>query len=209
MNIVLEAKERLVDKKSSTKQLRNDLKIPAVIYRSGKDSLPVTLEESVFTTEYRKSIGEITFFVIKLGDKEMKTVIKEKQIHPVSRKVMHLDFQELVAGKLITLTVPLKFKGEPAGLKAGGKLEILIRKIKITCKPEDIPEEIVIDVSPLKIGDSIHFDDLNLANIQSKMPGNTVLAQVKGAKSQILDIGDSETPETEEQEEQADTESKE
>lgn len=209
MNIVIEAKKRIADRKSTTKQLRNELKIPAVIYRSGEDSLPIILEESVFTAEYRKSIGEITFYIIKLGDKEIKTVIKEKQVHPVSRRVVHLDFQEMIPGQLITLAVPLKFKGEPQGLKAGGKLEILIRKIKITCKPEDIPEEIVIDVSPLKIGESIHFADLTLENIQTKIPGNTVLAQVKGARSHVLEIEEPEAAEAgEEAEGEAEAETK-
>lgn len=200
MNIVIEAQKRLIGNKSSVKQLRNEELIPAVIYCNGEDSLPITIKESSFSSEYRKSIGEIAFFVIKIDDKEIKTVIKEKQIHPVSRKVMHIDFQELVPGNHITFLAPLKFVGEPVGLKAGGKLEILIRKIKITCNPEDVPEEIKIDVSRLKVGQSILFSNLKLNNIQSSIPGNTVLAQVKGAKASALELSEEEeaTEETQE-----------
>lgn len=182
MNIVIEAKKRTLGRKSSTKQLRNEGKIPAVIYSAGNEALPIVIEESVFSSEYRKSIGEISFFIIKFDGKEIKTVIKEKQIHPVSRRVQHIDFQELVPGKPVSFLAPLKFSGVPKGLKAGGKLEILIRKIMITCKPEDIPEEIKLNITSLGMGDTFLFSKLELPNIQTKLPGNTVLAQVKGAR---------------------------
>lgn len=200
MNIVIEAKKRTIGRKSSTKQLRNEAKIPAVIYSAGSEALPIVIEESVFSTEYRKSIGEISFFIINLDGKEIKTVIKEKQIHPVSRRVLHIDFQELIPGKPITFLAPLKFAGEPKGLKQGGKLEVLIRAIKITCKPEDIPEEIKLDISSLAMNDTYLFSKLELPNIQTKLPGNTVLAQVKGARmAAALDLDEDSEEETSEE----------
>lgn len=183
MNIALEAKLRNTKKKSDLNQLRESLYIPAVIYKSGEKGINISLLEADFNKAYRQSIGEIAFFDIDVDGKKIKTIIKEKQVHPVSRKIMHIDFLEVLEGNKLTLEIPLKFHGEPQGLKEGGKLEILVRKIVITCLPKDIPEEIKIDLSPLGVGDLIHFQDLKLENIFAKLPGNTVLAQVKGAKT--------------------------
>ncbi|MCF7918923.1 MAG: 50S ribosomal protein L25 [Candidatus Cloacimonetes bacterium] len=182
MNIVIKATRRVTGRKSIVKDIRNAEQVPAVIYRRSEDSIPITIDEVTFITEYRKTIGEIAFFLLEVEGKEYKTVIKEKQIHPVSRRVTHIDFQELIPGQLITFEIPVKYTGDAKGLKEGGNLEILVRKLEITCKPEDIPEKLLLDLSPLGVGQSIHFSDLKLENIHSQLPGNTVLAQVKGSR---------------------------
>jgi large subunit ribosomal protein L25 len=182
MNIVIEAKRREIGRTSLVKQMRNEGRLPAVIYSRGQESIPISLDEAAFAIEYHKSIGEISFFIVKLDGKEYKTVIREKQIHPVTRRNRHIDFQELIPGEFITFEIPVQYVGEPHGLKEGGKLEILVRKIKITCKPEDVPDEVVVDLAPMGMGSSIHFSDLKLENIKSKIPDNTVLVQVKGAR---------------------------
>ena len=182
MNIAIEAQKREIKKKSDLTVLRNEKRIPAIIYKQGQEGLNISLEEAEFARIYRQSIGEIAFFDIKVDGNEYKTVIKEKQIHPVTRKVMHIDFQEVIPENKITMKIPLKFIGEPHGIKEGGELEILVRNLHIKCLPKDIPEEVKIDISPLGVGESIHFSDLKLEYIYSSLPGNTVLAQVKGVK---------------------------
>ncbi len=182
MNIALIANSRDTKKKSDLTQLRDAKQIPAIIYKAGQDGLQISLDEAEFTKSYRKSIGEIAYFLITVDGIEHKTIIKEKQIHPVSREVRHIDFQEIVPGKKLRLRIPLKYFGEPVGLKEGGKLEILVRELEIRCLPENIPEEINVDLTPLGVGESVYFQDLKLENIYSSLPGNTVLAQVKSAK---------------------------
>ncbi|MCF7911760.1 MAG: 50S ribosomal protein L25 [Candidatus Cloacimonetes bacterium] len=182
MNIKIEAKRRETKKKSDLTEMRNAEIIPAIIYKSGEEGLNISISEADFAKEYRKSIGEIAYFLINVDGKEHKTIIKEKQVHPVSRRIQHIDFLELVDGNKLTLKIPLKYSGEPVGLKEGGKLEILVREIKIKCLPKDIPENVKIDLTPLGVGQSIHFSNITLENVYSKLPGNTVLAQVKGAK---------------------------
>ena len=186
MNIKIEAKRRETKTKSDLTQMRNAEIIPAIIYKAGEEGMNISIIEADFAKEYRKSIGEISYFLINVDGKEYKTIIKEKQVHPVSRRIQHIDFLELVAGNKTSLRIPLKYFGEPAGFKEGGKLEILVRDIKIKCLPKDIPEEVRIDLAPLKVGQSIYFSDLKLANIYSRLPGNTVLAQVKGIKADII-----------------------
>ncbi|MDP8323232.1 MAG: 50S ribosomal protein L25 [Candidatus Stygibacter australis] len=182
MIIKIEAKKRETKMKSDLTVMRNAKIIPAIIYKAGEEGLQISIVNADFIREYRKSIGEISYFLINVDGKEYKTIIKEKQIHPVSRLIQHIDFLELVPGNKSTLKVPLKYFGEPLGLKEGGTLEILVREITIKCLPKDIPEEINIDLSPIGVGQSIHFRDLEMKNIYSSLPGNTVLAQVKGAR---------------------------
>ncbi len=114
-------------------------------------------------TQYKKSIGAVAFFDITVDGKTYKTFIKEKQIHPLTREVVHIDFLELHKGKSITIDVPINFIGEALGTKEGGVFEIIHRAIQVTCLPKDIPEEISFDISSMNIGDSIHFKDLDIS----------------------------------------------
>jgi large subunit ribosomal protein L25 len=182
MNIAIEAKRRETEKKSDLHQMRNDQIIPAVIYKDGSEGIKISLVEADFTKAWRKSIGEVSFFDISLDGKEFRTIIKERQVHPVSRRIRHIDFQEIIPGNKLKLKIPLKYHGEPRGIKEGGKLEILVREIEIKCLPQDIPAEISLDLAPLGVGESIHFSDLKLENVYSRLPGNTVLVQIKGAR---------------------------
>lgn len=183
MNIKIEATLREKGKRSDLNKMRREGFIPAVIYGEGKVGLNILLPKIDFLKSYKKSIGEVAIFDINLAGKEINTFIKEKQIHPVSRDFVHIDFVELHKGKAITLNIPMHYPGEPVGLKEGGVLEILHHSIEISCLPKDIPEEIVIDVSSLDIGDSIHFRDIQLAEgSTTSMSDATTLVAVRAPK---------------------------
>ena len=185
MNIKIEAKLRELGKKSDLKNLRKEGFIPAVIYGEGQVGTNILLSEIPFQKQYKKSIGEVTIFEFDLDGKTISAFIKDKQVHPVSRKFMHIDFVELHKGKPITLNVPIRYIGEAAGTKEGGLLELIHRELEITCLPKDLPEDVVIDVSDLGIGDSIHFKDIQLAeNISTSMSDVTTLAAVRAPKKE-------------------------
>jgi len=185
MNIKIEAKLRELGKKSDLKNLRKEGFIPAVIYGEGQVGTNILLSEIPFQKQYKKSIGEVTIFEFDLDGKTISAFIKDKQVHPVSRKFMHIDFVELHKGKPITLNVPIRYIGEAAGTKEGGLLELIHRELEITCLPKDLPGDVVIDVSDLGIGDSIHFKDIQLAeNISTSMSDVTTLAAVRAPKKE-------------------------
>ena len=185
MNIKIEAKLRELGKKSDLKNLRKEGFIPAVIYGEGQVGTNILLSEIPFQKQYKKSIGEVTIFEFDLDGKTISAFIKDKQVHPVSRKFMHIDFVELHKGKPITLNVPIRYIGEASGTKEGGLLELIHRELEITCLPKDLPEDVVIDVSDLGIGDSIHFKDIQLAeNISTSMSDVTTLAAVRAPKKE-------------------------
>ena len=142
MNLKINVKKRSKMKKSGLRQLRNDGFIPAVIYRHGKESKLISISQKEFMKEYRKAIGKIAIYELEVEGTEYDAIIKEKQIHPVERNFMHLDFIELLEDQPVTLKVPIDFVGEPIGVKEGGVLEILYRDVEISCLPKNIPDEI-------------------------------------------------------------------
>jgi len=185
MNIKVEATLREKGKKSDLNNYRREGFIPAVIYGEGKVGINILLNKIDFMKNYKKSIGEVAFFDFDLSGKKISTFIKEKQVHPVSRDFVHIDFMELHKGTTITLEVPLHYKGIAEGTKEGGALEILHHTLEISCLPKDIPDEIEIDVTNLKIGDSIHFREIKLSEgVTSSMTEATTLVAVRAPKKE-------------------------
>ena len=184
MNVKIEAIEREKGKKSEIKSLRKEGFIPGIIYGEGKEGLKISLPKIPFLKEYKKTIGEIAFFDINTNGKVCKTIIKERQIHPVSREFVHLDFLEVHKGKPITVNVPIRTIGHSKGELVGGLLEVLMRKLEISCLPKDIPEHIEIDVSELNIGETIHLTDIELVDMHTELPGDTPLIAVRAPKKE-------------------------
>lgn len=199
MNIKIEAKKRIIGKKSDMTNLRANGLIPAVIYGEGKVGINISLEKISFMKAYRKSIGGMTFFEINVEGDEITTILKEKQVHPTSRDFMHIDFIELHKGQEITVNIPIKVIGDAAGVAEGGLLEVLHHDIEISCLPKDIPEEIVIDVTELGMGKAIHLIDLNLPEtFKTSLPDATTFVAVRTPKA--ADAEESEEEEEEEEE---------
>lgn len=163
MNIKINAEKRDLGKRSDLTELRKEGFIPGIIYGAGQEGIKIAFNARDYTREYKKSIGAVAFFDITIDGKTYKTFIKEKQIHPLTREIVHIDFLELHKGKPITIDVPINFTGEALGTKEGGVFEIIHRVIQVTCLPKDIPDEIRFDISEMNIGDSIHLRDLDIS----------------------------------------------
>lgn len=182
MNLNLEAELRKKGKRSDLNELRKAGFIPGIIYGEGKEGIPISIPKISFLKLYKKTIGEMVFYDISVDNKKIKTVIREKQIHPVSREILHIDFLELHKGKEVTLEVPIKIIGDAPGTHEGGLLEVLVRKIEISCLPKDVPEEIEVDVSNLNIGDVIHFSQIKSEDMQTKLQGDTTIVAVRAPR---------------------------
>lgn len=185
MIIPIEAEKRELGKKSDLKTLRKSGKIPAVLYGEGKPGIPILVDDRDFRAQYKKGIGGLAFFEISLDGETFKTIIREKQIHPVSRQMVHLDFVELHPGKEIQVDVPIKYVGESVGVKGGGVLEISMRFLPVVTLPKDIIEDIEIDISGLDIGHGVHIKDLELGNMRTSLNDDVPLVTVhlpKGTK---------------------------
>lgn len=145
------------------RKLRQTGHIPAVIYGHGREPQSLVIN----TREVEKLLSQVsaasTVIELNVGGSTSHTLIREIQRHPTKRSIVHIDFQQLVAGEKVTVSVPLRFTGMADGVRnAGGILEETMHQVHIRVDPSVIPDHIDVDVTPLTIGHSFHIRDLKL-----------------------------------------------
>jgi len=185
MILNLAVQPRVIGKKSQRKDLRKSGHIPAVIYSEGQPGILVSVPTNEFLKLYKKSIGGVAVFNLNLDGNEIRAIVKSRQIHPVSRSYIHVDFLELHKDKEISLSVPFRFIGTPSSLKEGGSLEITMRELKVSCLPRHIPEDIPLNIENIKIGETIYVKDLKVAELSIKEPGNIPIVSVHAQKAEV------------------------
>ena len=163
--IILAVEERNEKGRAKVKGLREKGFIPAVIYSEGKESLAVKVAHStLMQLIHQRRIEGVVINVSLNDDKKHKgrpCLIKEIQYDPVHGEVTHVDFNQISLTKAIRVNVPVVAAGEPAGVKQeGGSLEHNLWEVEVECMPTAIPKEFSVDVSAMKIGDSIAVKDL-------------------------------------------------
>jgi len=178
MNVRLDVTKREMGKKSDRKNLRKNGFIPDVINGDGAEGICITLTEGPFMAAFKKSFALVTFFDMNVDGQEYHTIVKEYQIHPVSRKVVHVDFLLLRADKEVELKIPIDFVGEPIGLKKSGRLETLVRAIKVSCLPGNAVEKLKVDISHLHLAEKIRISDVKAEGINILTNSMTTLAVV-------------------------------
>ena len=150
---------------SPARELRRKGKIPAVLYGPETEPILLSVNISDFEQAMKKGTSSQVLFslVIQNGKTNKKTVmIKELQIHPVSRNFLHVDFYEIDMNRKINVKVPVTIKGKSKGIELGGTLQILRRELEVLCLPLKVPESIEVDITDLDIGDSVHVDEIPL-----------------------------------------------
>lgn len=160
MILKINAEQRKTERKSDLTKLRGTGLIPAVIYGAGTQPMSVSLVKADFMKLYKKSFNELVFYEVTLDGKEYHTLLKERQIHPVSREILHIDFMVIPHDQMIDVEVPIKFVGTPVGTQEGGVMDIIHRTLHIQCMEKDIPDDIEADISALNIGEAYHVRQL-------------------------------------------------
>jgi large subunit ribosomal protein L25 len=190
--IFLDAEQREEVGKSKVKHLRDKGFIPAVVYTEGKESLPVKVSSRQLLRLLHQHRLESAVINLKIKDDkkrpERPCLIKEIQYEPVKGDIVHVDFNEISLTKAIKVSVPVVAKGEPVGVKMeGGSLDRILWEIEIECLPTDIPKEIEVDVSNLKIGDAVHIKEITFpSNIKVLTdPDAVVLSVASPIKEEI------------------------
>ena len=149
--------------KAATRQLRSEEKVPGVIYGGAKEinfSAPATAFKSiVYTPDFM--LAEIT-----VDGTPYKCVLKDLQFDKVSDRLIHVDFLELVGDRKVTVSIPLKFTGIPAGVKEGGKLAVKMKALKVKTIPEYLLENIEVDLTDLKLNENIRVQDVKAKNME-------------------------------------------
>jgi large subunit ribosomal protein L25 len=158
----LEGVKREKTGKEVVKKIRMNGYIPAVLY-GHKGNKNLSVKASDFEALFEE-IGEHSIITLNMENAEQtEVIVKDFQVDPVKRNVIHVDFFEIERGKVLRTAVPVKTEGVPAGVKKGGILEIFIRDVEIECLPRDIPDFVTLDVENLEIGDSLHVKDLKVS----------------------------------------------
>jgi len=162
--------------KKATKAERVSDKVPCVLY-GGAENIHFTTTVG----EIRKMIYSPEVFVVDLDidGKKIKSIMKAIQFHPVSDKVLHLDFLQVTEDKPVVVELPVKLEGLAEGVKAGGKLALEMRKLKVKGLYTQIPENIIVDVTELGLGKSIQVAKVSVENLEILNAKNAVVAQVK------------------------------
>lgn len=160
----LKASQREAVGNGPSRVLRRDGKIPAILYGPKTEPIKLAIDRSDLEPIFKS--GAVAQKLLKLEidgvDSVRKVMIKEMQKHPVSRTVLHLDLYEVSMDQKIKVMVPVVTTGKSAGVEVGGTLQIIRRELEVFCLPDQIPENITIDITALEIGDSFHVEDLPL-----------------------------------------------
>ena len=143
--------------KTAAKQMRRVKQVPCVVYRA-TGTIHFQVEES----EFKDLIYSPAFTIAKLNIEgtEVEAMVKDTQFHPVTDALLHVEFQELVPGKVIFAEVPVKLVGRALGVIEGGKVLTKTRRLRVKAKPEDLSDYLSVDVSHLEIGKSVKVEDL-------------------------------------------------
>jgi large subunit ribosomal protein L25 len=163
-SVALKAFPRSQVQRAEVKKLRASGRVPATIY--GRQNKPQNLEvnSKEFADLLNHSASEnllVDLAVESDGRAKRLALVQEIQHHPIDGKVLHVDFHEVAEDEKVTVQVPLETTGEAVGVKTGGgTLEHILFKLKVRCLPKDLPEQIVVDVSSMEIGKSVHLGDI-------------------------------------------------
>lgn len=187
--------------KKETKVVRSESKIPCVLY-GGKEVTHFSVvfnevRDLVYTPDF--NIAEIT-----LDGQSCKAILKEIQFHPVTDEIRHMDFLRLIDGHPIKIELPLRFKGVSPGVKNGGKLQQNLRRVRVKTTPENMVGELVLDISELKLGDSVRVRDIEaIEGIEVMNPPGTPIATVETPRALRSETSAAEKAAAEEGEEVA------
>ena len=197
---VLEGKVREGLGKKATRELRKEGFIPAVLNGGAIVNLPyegtlangeklVEIENGrgIIVTDFavspeavRKLVYTPDIFIIDLtiGGKKVKAVLKDIQFHPVKDTILHMDFLEVYEDKAITMEVPVKLEGHAEGVKAGGKLQLSMKKLRVKALYNNIPERLVINIDNLGLGKTLQVGELHFEGLEMMNAKNAVVCAV-------------------------------
>ena len=149
--------------KGAARTLRGQGQVPAIIYGHKRQPQALSINSRDLDKLLSTISAESTVIELNLEGTMARTLIREIQRHPFKREILHVDFQELVAGEKVIVSIPVVLVGVPEGVRLGGGiLDQTMRELEIKCDPADIPNHIEADVNALQIGSSLHVRDLKI-----------------------------------------------
>ena len=160
--VAIEAEIRQRAGKGAARATRRAGKVPAVVYGGRQEPSLIALDPRIVLRELHRAGWQSRLYEINAGAEPIRALIRGVQVHPVTDAPEHVDFQRLVAGERIKVTVPVHFEndGVSPGLKRGGVLNVVRHAVEVLCDPEQIPEQFTADLGPLDFNDNVRWHDL-------------------------------------------------
>lgn len=182
-SITIKGQKRESVGKKATKAVRDAGFVPCVIY-GGDQPVHFTADERAFTNlVYTPNAHTV---VVELeGGKKVDCVLQDIQFHPVSDKILHIDFFQLDGAKEIVMEVPVKVVGKSPGIMAGGTLRLNLRRLKVKALPKNLPDFVEADITPLEMGNKLYVTKIATNNFKIMHPDNTVVCQVKISRAAL------------------------
>lgn len=179
--IQLTGTKRTAFGKKQAKDVRRAQQVPCVIYGGAEGEVHFSVEAKALKPLLYTPNSYIVEFDIE-GKKETG-VLREAQFHPVKEYPMHLDFYRVIPGKPVAIDVPVRITGNSEGVKAGGKLNVSKRKLRISALAEYLPDEIVVDVTTLQLGHTFACSDLHIENVTILNPASSSICNVMATRA--------------------------
>ncbi|MDA9810893.1 50S ribosomal protein L25/general stress protein Ctc [Flavobacteriaceae bacterium] len=189
--------------KVATKALRNAGRVPCVLYGGG-EPLHFSAPELDFSKlVYTPNAHTV---VINLDGENVAAILQDIQFHPLTDKILHIDFYCLFDDKEVSMNIPVKVEGAAPGvLNSGGVLVLNKRKLRVKALPKDLPDFIVANISKLKLGNKLYTAELQTEEYTLLHPDNTVVCQVRTSRASVIEEEDEDDTTTEEGTEGGDT----
>lgn len=161
----IEVHRRTESGKNVNRRLRASGLVPAVVYGAGKETVPIQIDRKKVIELLRSGAGENTIFLLQLAGvaQQRHAMIRELQVHPISRQILHIDFQRVLMTEKVRVEVPIVLMGTAVGVKTdGGMLDFVSREVEVECLPGKIPPHLDLDVTALHVGQHVEAGKLDL-----------------------------------------------
>ncbi|PKP27050.1 MAG: 50S ribosomal protein L25 [Bacteroidetes bacterium HGW-Bacteroidetes-2] len=202
-SITIKGSQRESVGKVATKAIRNAGLVPCVVY-GGEGPIHFTAEEMAFKElVYTPDVFTVVLAIEGAG--KINAILQDIQYHPVTDKIIHVDFYQIFDEKEITMEIPFRTSGNSRGVKNGGVLRVPRRKLKVRALPNDLPDFIETDITELKIGNKLYVTALKNDAYKIMHPENTVIAQIRTSRVAVADLGEEEEEEVDEETTQAES----
>ena len=192
-SITINGSQRESVGKVATKALRNAGKVPCVLY-GGEAPVHFSAEELSFKNLVYTPNAHTVLIELENGE-SYQAVLQDIQFHPVTDRILHIDFFQLFKDKPISMNIPVRLEGNSPGVRNGGRLLRRKRKLAVKALPDLLPDEIVIDISKLRIGGTISVESIRVDEYTIMHPDNQAIVQVKASRTSVADDEEDEDAE--------------
>ena len=189
---------------SAARRARLQNKVPAVVYHSGVEATPLSVDKISLNKALRT--GQM-IFEVNVEDKNQFVLVKEIQYHPVTDEIMHIDFQKVKEDEKISLEVAIRSTGESQGVKLGGLLVQMLNSVTIKCKPAEIPEFLEIDVTDMEMNTNLFVKDITLPEDVEMITAEDIavvsVQEPKEEKEEVVEAAEMDEAESSSEQEEA------